>query len=445
MNVIEPRPIQSPEALTDSGDSSVNAFNKFIQDHLLHNFIVNVLDGGFFGAALGFASFITVIPLFVSSLTDSAILIGLIPAFHTVGWHLPQILTANQVSRLRRFKPLLLVLTLNERLPFFGLAIVALASMSLSVKTTLILTFGVLVWQGLGGGFTGTAWQSLIAKIIPSRRLGLFFGVQAAAANLLASLSAIGAGFILEEFPIPQGFTYCFFLAGILMLVSMGFLSLSREPSSPISQMSSQSNRKFLKNLASILQEDTNFCWFLVARSFFQLAMMAIAFYTVYVVRDLGVSESTVGIMTGILMAIEVIANPIMGWFGDRHGHRMVLEFGAFIAAMSALIAWFAPIPLWFYIVFALIGIANVTAWTTAMAMTLEFGTEAKRPIYIGLANTLVAPSAILAPLIGGWLADHSGYPTTFLVSAIFGLITAVIFRVKVKNPLPEHRLVSKP
>jgi hypothetical protein len=89
------------------------------------NFIVNVLDGGFFGSAIGFASFITVIPLFVDTMTDSALLIGLIPAIHSVGWQLPQLFTANRVARLRRYKPMVLFMTIHERLPFFGLGLVA--------------------------------------------------------------------------------------------------------------------------------------------------------------------------------------------------------------------------------------------------------------------------------------------------------------------------------
>jgi len=117
------------------------------------NFIVNLLDGGFFGSALGFASFITVIPLFVDTMTDSAILIGLIPAIHSVGWQLPQLFTANRVARLRRYKPMVLLMSINERLPFFGLALVAWFMPSLGPRIALWMTFGLLVWQGLGGGF----------------------------------------------------------------------------------------------------------------------------------------------------------------------------------------------------------------------------------------------------------------------------------------------------
>ncbi|HNS64036.1 MAG TPA: hypothetical protein PKN11_06405, partial [Anaerolineaceae bacterium] len=71
---------------------------------LLHNFIVNVGDGSFFGFALGFTSFGTILPLFISNLTESAILIGLVPAIHNVGWQLPQLFTARWIASLRRLK-----------------------------------------------------------------------------------------------------------------------------------------------------------------------------------------------------------------------------------------------------------------------------------------------------------------------------------------------------
>ena len=91
---------------------------QFIQHNLRFNLTVNILDGGFFGFALGFASFITIIPLFVSQMTDSAMLIGLVPAIHNVGWQFPQLLTAGWVSRAKRIKPLVLWTTIHERIPF---------------------------------------------------------------------------------------------------------------------------------------------------------------------------------------------------------------------------------------------------------------------------------------------------------------------------------------
>jgi Na+/melibiose symporter-like transporter len=194
------------------------------QSHLRHNIIVNVLDGAFFGFAVGFASFVTIIPLFVSTMTDSAILIGLIPAIHAVGWQFPQLFIAKRVSRLARFKPMVLWYTIQERLPFLGLAAVAWWLPSLEKSSALIITFFLLIWQGLGAGFTANPWQSMIAKIIPSDIRGRFFGIQAAAANLLASLSAILAGLILDRVEHPQDYVYCFLLASLNLAIGSIFL-----------------------------------------------------------------------------------------------------------------------------------------------------------------------------------------------------------------------------
>ena len=167
---------------------------------LRHNLAANLLDGAFFGFAMGFASFVTILPLFVRSMTTSAILIGLIPAIHNVGWQLPQLFTAGWVARQKRYKPLVLALTIHERLPFLGLALVALALPRLGNSAALVIIFAMLVWQGLGAGLTANPWQSMIAKIFPSEWRGTFLGSQSSAANLLASLAAILAGFILQRF-----------------------------------------------------------------------------------------------------------------------------------------------------------------------------------------------------------------------------------------------------
>ncbi len=172
---------------------------------------------------------------------------------------------------------------------------------------------------------------------------------------------------------------------------------------------------------------------------------MGFAFYTVYAVKILGLPELAAGIMTGILMGASIIANPIMGWMGDRWGHRSIMAFGMLAAAASGLLAWLAPEPGWFYMVFVLAAIAYVALWTTSMAMIPQFASEADRPSYIGMANTFIAPVTVLAPLFGGWLAQVAGYPSTFLVSAIGGLVTAALLQLMVRNPIQSSETRYRP
>src|SRR5512140_607684 len=97
-----------------------------VRKHLRFNLTANLMDGGFFGLGWGFGSIGTIIPLFVSHLTTSALLIGLIPSIHAVGWQVPQLFMANTVARLRRYKPIVMLLTIQERVPFLGIGLVAL-------------------------------------------------------------------------------------------------------------------------------------------------------------------------------------------------------------------------------------------------------------------------------------------------------------------------------
>lgn len=161
---------------------------------------------------------------------------------------------------------------------------------------------------------------------------------------------------------------------------------------------------------------------------------MATAFFTVYAVQRFAMNETTAGVLTALYLIIQTLANPLMGWLGDKTSHRLVLEIGALAALAAAAGAWLAPSLVWFYGIFALAGIANVAFWTTAMAMTLDFGSAAERPAYIGLANTLVAPATLLAPLLGGWLADTHGYNATFAAATIGGLITWLVLRWFVRD-----------
>jgi MFS family permease len=407
---------------------------QFIRKHLRYNISVNLLDGGFFGAAIGFASFGTILPLFVASMTNSATLIGLVPAIHSAGWLFPQLFTANYTSRLRRYKRTVLLATIHERVPFLGFALVALLLPRIGSQAGLIITFFFLTWQGLGGGFTANPWTSMISKIIPSEARGTFFGTQAAVANLFISFSAIGAGYLLNLFDSPTDFMICFLAAILFFTISWFALALTREPADH-EKVIDEHPAPFWHGAGRILKRDRNFNWFLSARMLSQFATMGFSFYIVYALRRFQMDTITAGYLTATLTIAQMIANASMGWLGDRVGHRLMLIIGAGAATFSSLIAWFAPSLAWFFPVFVLTGFANVSIWTNGMTMTVDFSGENERPFYIGLAQTLTAPVTILAPLIGGWIADTQGFVRTFAWSAMLSVAMLLILIFLVKEP----------
>src|SRR5512138_3315685 len=245
----------------------------FIHRHLRYNVIVIVLDGGFFGLGIGFGSFSTILPLFVASMTSSATLIGLVPAIHATGWLLPQLFTASYTSRLRRYKRTVILTTIHERVPFLGFALVALLLPKIGLQAGLIITFILLTWQGLGGGFTANAWVSMISKIMPPESRGTFFGTQAAVANLFISGAAVVAGYLLKSLDAPFNFMTCFLITGFFFTCSWIALALTREPAD-YEKVIEKNPAPFWHGAGRILKRDQNFNWFLTARILSQFATM---------------------------------------------------------------------------------------------------------------------------------------------------------------------------
>jgi MFS family permease len=406
--------------------------------NLKYNYIVNMGDGAFFGFGVGFASYTTIIPLFISTLTSSATLIGLIPAIHNMGWQLPQLLIANRISKMPHIKPYVMFMTVNERLPIFGLALVGLLLPKIGTAAALIISFTLLVWQGLGAGLTANAWQIMIGKVIPGDIRATFFGFQNALSNLLASVGAFIAGLLITKVAPPFNFASCFLIATGLYIISWIFLNLTKEQKRYIGP-EAMSPAPVWKSMSGILKQDKSFRNFLISRFITQFGMMAFAFYTVFAVNKLGMTALQVGIMTSVLLVTQVVANPMLGWLSDTWSRKGVLVLGGIFAVLSAVLALVIKEPNWFSLVFILNGLANAVYWTIGLTLSLEFGNEDMRPTYVGMANTLIAPSTILAPLLGGLLADVFGYPVTFIVSSIFGVIAAIMLSLLVKDPVRHH------
>ena len=161
---------------------------------------------------------------------------------------------------------------------------------------------------------------------------------------------------------------------------------------------------------------------------------MASAFYIVYAVRYYDVSKSTAGLLTSILMVSQTLATVFLGWLSDHWSKKWVLIIGMIFTVLAPLFAAFITTEQGFYVVFILTGFSNAVLFLS-MAYTLNFGNTEEKPLYVGVANTLIAPSTILAPVVGGWLADTYSYPTAFLFAAVSAFLTTILLIVFISEP----------
>ena len=384
------------------------------------NFAVFLWEGAAFWFGFSFASTSTILPLFVSKLTPNPLALGILAVFAQGSSLVPQLFVTNAVEKLARKKPMIVNLGFFlNRLPIWLLVIAALLAKRSPGLALIIFLLGY-AWRGLGGGVVATAWQELFARCFPVNRRGRLVGTSM---FIGAGVGAIGSGlsaWLLDSFDFPTNFAYTFAIAAGAITLSWFILALTREPVQP-SNEPPQSNHQFWAGLPDIVRKDHNYRRFLVARMLMALGGMGSGFVTVAAVRRWEVPDSTVGVYTAMLMVGQTVANLALGLLADRYGHKLSLEIGALASCLAFALAWLAPSPTWYYVVFFLSGITLGAIIVSGFLVVMEFCEPGRRPTYMGLANTGTGVVSLLAPLLGAGLAG-AGYSWLFALSALLNL-----------------------
>jgi MFS family permease len=422
LEIDQPVPSRSDEEITAE-----------IERNYRWNFTVNLLDGTAFWFGLSFLSATTIVPLFVSKLTESPFVIGLVAVIAQGSWFLPQLFTANAVERLARKKPVVINLGFFlERIPFWIIVVAAMLA-ARSPELALILFLISYAWRGFGAGIVATAWQDLIASIFPVERRGRFFGTTMFAGAALGAAGASLSAWVLKRYPFPTNFVFLFAAAAAAITISWLFLALTREPVQAVTAPR-QSNRQFWAELPRIVRQDHNFRRFLVGRLLLAMGEMGFGFVTVAAIQRWAVPDSTVGIYTASYLVGQTIGNLSFGFLADKRGHLLSLELTGLAAMLSFGLAWLAPAPGWYYLVFVLLGIAVGGIIVSGILVVLEFCPPEKRPTYTGLTNTGAGLVGVAAPLIGAWLASHS-YSWLFGLGAAINLLAFAVLHWWVQEP----------
>jgi MFS family permease len=397
-------------------------YDAYLCKHQNWNFWVNVVDLAFFALAGSFIFGSTVLSLYTAYLTDSKVLVGLIPAIQNVGYYLPQLFWAQRIEQLPRKKPLLLRVSVIERVPY------------------LFVTLGILLWAGapwqfsyvvlalslglatFSGGLVGPAWQNMLAKVIPVQRRGRMFGLGQALGGLLGLAGAAVSRYLLAEYAFPISFGLCFLLSFIAQVISWTSLSLNREP--PLaSGRQALSARNYVRRLPGILRRNHNFARYLAARGLIILGTMANTFYVLYARHEFAVTDAFAAELTMVALLSQTLSNPLLGWVADRKGWKFLTEICTLLALGAVLVVLGAPSVRWLYAVFGLMNIAISGMGLAAMGMPMEFAGEEDLPTLVALANSMLAVPVLLAPVLGGWLVDVAGYSMLFWVAV--GLLLA--------------------
>jgi len=409
--------------------------DRSVDKNLRWNFTVNLIDIAFITLGISLVSRDTVLPVLVSTLTDSNLAIGLIAALYGLGIYLPQLFTANFTERLLYKKPfVMLVGSFGERLPYLLMGVAVWFFAVPAPNLALVLVLSCLALTGFAAGAATPAWYDLIAKVIPVQRRGVWSGLGHGIGALMAIFGAFLVGRILDSYPYPNNFALLFLLAFLATCISFVGLALNREPPSPMVK-AHVSTRHYFRQLPGVLRANANYRRFFISRTVVILGTMANSFFIIYGSQRFALGGAAIGALTAALVASQAVMSLVWGVVGDRAGHKVVLASAAALLALASLNTLLAPSQSWLLLSFILLGAASSGDGVSGLNIILEFAAPEDRPTYIGLTNTLLALPIVLAPILGGWLATVASFPALLGVAAILAATGSTLLAFWVHEP----------
>jgi len=412
-----------------------------VNQYYRRNFVAALVDNAMFAfISLGLSPY-TVLPFYLTRLTDSRLLIGLIPAINILGFSLPQLLMARFLRGKPRKKIYLVIAAVVQRVGILAFLLLTLIQNSLPNNLTIALFFVLYIIQSAATGFWFPTWADFIGRAIPHRR-GMLFGVS----NFIGGVLSIGGGWLLGYFldvlPYPSAITAiaaCALVASLISLVAI--LSWHEAVPPESTEFTPQSSQA--PNSAQYLHNDADFRNYLLWGSVIIIVQMALPFYSLHALEELRLADAQVGIFTMILSVSQTVMNPLWGWLGDKKGYLNITIISAISGSLGALLAANAhSLPL-FYLVFWFAGTMISGLQLANLNIIYEFSPAAEVPMYAAISNLVLSPLSGIAPLIGGFLTSHFGYALCFWVAGLIGSAGTLGLVINVRNP--KERTLARP
>jgi MFS family permease len=394
------------------------------------------LDMAIFMMALGAIGQLTIIPLFVSRLTDSSLAVGAVTAAFQLGW-LPQVFVAGYVERSQRKWPWVIWLTPFERGSALLLAVCALLAPSLGVAVLPIVFFACFS-QTLFGGLALTPWLDVIARVVPGRLRGRFMGTSNMLGAVLGAGTAALVAPLLDWYEFPYNFAACFGLAGVIFAIGMIPIFLVKEPPGPPPRPP-HPLRVQLAELPRVLTGDPAFRRFVLGLCCSAFGTMSSGFLVVYGVRELGAPDEVAGWYTATLFISQIGASMALGWLGDRHGFAAVGQAVVVATVAIGVVAVLAPDPNWLLVAFLAQGVVSTGGMLARLTGPMDYAPTERRPSYVALSAALVGPCAAIAPMVGGQIVDLLGYPWLFGISSAVALTAVPLLGAGARPQVRRH------
>jgi len=410
------------------------------------NFALCALNGALFQFANGLIDpSIVLTTWFVGRLTSSNLLLALVVPLGQAGWFLPQVFVSARVQRMQRKMPVYATSAV--------IRVVVWSSLSVMVwlvdePTYLLLGFFILyAIAQMVAGPAGLAFFDIVAKTVPARRRGRLFATRLFVGGILALGSSWIVNRVLDHpaLPVPHDIALLLTFYSLALIPAFSLFFGVREPPG-VTIDERVGLKRQLQRAGRLLRKNSVYRRYTAVRLLLGLTGVALPFYSVYAKNVLGAEAGMAGIYAATAGGAKLLSNIAWGWISDHKGNRLVMRLliggkGLTLLLALALVgatslvklegAWLPYLALPLFFLDGAMFPAGILSGSNFLA---ELVSDAERPIYLGLTNTLSGVVTLLS-VLGGLLVDWLGYAGLFAAALVLCVVGFVL-----TAGLPEPR-----
>ena len=147
------------------------------------------------------------------------------------------------------------------------------------------------------------------------------------------------------------------------------------------------------------------------------------------------ISDGQIGSLTLWFMLAYMAAAPVTGWLGDRFPRKPMIVIAALFWSTVNLFTAFVHSYDSLNLRHAALGVGEASFGIFAPAILADFYPEEQRNRVLTIFNIAVPVGAALGYLTGGFVGQHFGWRMSFTVSAVPGIVIALLIAVLMKEP----------
>ena len=400
-----------------------------------------LLGFGFFGVSVIWATYNAFVPIFLQEKFGlQPALIGFFMTLDNIAALFIQPYAGAWSDRLRtpigRRMPFILIGAPIGAIAFGFIPLAAILPLFVACTTTLLLSMAL--WR--------TPVVALMPDITPSPKRSQANGIINLMGGVGSIIAFLGGASLYElnpAFPFWLG-------SGLVILAAILVFLFIREPKMP--DISSEESPSIIASLRTIIADpDRSALRVLLAILFWFVAYNAVeAFFTLYAVNHLNMTEADGTRLLGQLSLLFVIFALPAGFLGSRIGRRVTISIGIVIMTVCMLGMYILPVTTLTTVLTKLpvlgqvpiVGVILMVAgisWAciniNSLPMVVDMTTAARLGTYTGLYYLFSTFAAIAGPNINGWVIQLSGnnYSTTMLAAPIF-MVLALLMMIGVRR-----------